>query len=289
MVNDVLAGRNLAAVRAFAAARSTRQLLGQIKAPTFLLQGRRDFAFDLEQALVPFARLTVPKRLYLGDFGHAPAPLPEGELEHVLPDARRWFDRYLKGLPNGIDNEPRVEVAPDPVDRPHLLVSIASGSQDAATHLSGAERDRLDGQVRPHAASQEGAARDLRRSDAPRLAGEPERMALTSSRSLSAVTPQGREIVVSSGGAGSGSARSRDRSSIRLISQLTNVPPRSRLTTDHRRNSTAQSPGNLLYLSGVPALGAARRGPGEDDPSGSRPSNLALREPSVSCRSGKRG
>src|SRR5688572_560326 len=114
VVNDVLAGRNLAAVRAFTAARSTRQLLGQIKAPTFLLQGRRDFAFDLEQALVPFARLTGPKRLYLGDFGHAPAPLPAGELESVLPDARRWFDRYLKGLLNGIDNEPRVEVAPDP-------------------------------------------------------------------------------------------------------------------------------------------------------------------------------
>ena len=31
------------------------------------------------------ARLTVPKRLYLGDFGHAPAPLPEGELEASSP------------------------------------------------------------------------------------------------------------------------------------------------------------------------------------------------------------
>ena len=53
ILNDALAGRNLAAVRAFTEARSTRQLLGQITVPTFLLQGRRDFAFDLEQALVP--------------------------------------------------------------------------------------------------------------------------------------------------------------------------------------------------------------------------------------------
>src|SRR5688500_8315439 len=114
ILNDALAGRNVAGVKAFTAARSTRQMLGQIKAPTFLLQGRRDFAFDLEQALVPFARLTGPKRLYLGDFGHAPSPLPAGELGHVLPQARRWFDRYLKGLMNGIDTEPPVEIAPVP-------------------------------------------------------------------------------------------------------------------------------------------------------------------------------
>jgi len=112
IVRDVLAGSNLGAVRAFAAQRSTRQLLGKIKVPTFLLQGRRDFAFDLGQALDPYARLKVPKRLYVADFGHAPSPQPQGELEHVLPEARLWFDRFLKGLPNGIDKRPPVEIAP---------------------------------------------------------------------------------------------------------------------------------------------------------------------------------
>jgi len=53
VLNDALAGRNLAGVRSFSAQRSTRQLLGRIKVPTFLMQGRRDFAFDLDQALVP--------------------------------------------------------------------------------------------------------------------------------------------------------------------------------------------------------------------------------------------
>ena len=33
---------------------------------------------------------------------------------HVLPEAREWFDRYLKGLPNGIDRQPPIEIAPDP-------------------------------------------------------------------------------------------------------------------------------------------------------------------------------
>src|SRR3954469_7910702 len=114
IVNDLLAGQNPGAVHAFADARSSRKLLGNIHVPTFLMQGRRDFAFDTDQALAAYSRLNGPQRLYLADFGHAPSPRPAGELEHVLPEAREWFDRYLKGLPNGIDTRPPVEIAPDP-------------------------------------------------------------------------------------------------------------------------------------------------------------------------------
>jgi hypothetical protein len=69
---------------------------------------------------------------------------------------------------------------------------------------------------------------------------------------LSALTPQGREIVVSSGGARVRLGSRPKEVSIRLISQVTNVPPRSRLRLTVAATSTAQSPGNLLYLSGVP-------------------------------------
>jgi hypothetical protein len=80
---------------------------------------------------------------------------------------------------------------------------------------------------------------------------------------LSAVTPQRREIVVSSGGARVRLGRRPKQVTIRLISQLTNIPPRSRLRLTVAATSTAQSPGNLLYLSGVPrsarlAVGPAR-------------------------------
>jgi predicted acyl esterase len=109
IVNDLLAGQNLGAVHSFADARSSRAVLGNIHVPTFLMQGRRDFAFDVDQALAAYSRLNVPKRLYLADFGHAPSSLPPGELGHVLPEVREWFDRYLKGLPNGIDTRPPVE------------------------------------------------------------------------------------------------------------------------------------------------------------------------------------
>lgn len=251
IVNDVLAGRNLAAVRAFAAGRSARQLLGQVKVPTFLLQGRRDFAFDLDQALVPFNRLKAPKRLYLADFGHAPSPLPAGELQHILPTGRRWFDRYLKNLPNGIDTEPPVEVAPDPW----------TGKTFSYRKLPTRKTLRLSFPGRRQIASTGKVARTLpRRKARLETFGPPIlRVALSSPNGwphvvavLSAVTPQGQEIVVSSGG-----ARVRLRSkpkqvTIRLISQVTAVPPRSRLRLTIAATSTAQSPGNLLYLSGVP-------------------------------------
>jgi pimeloyl-ACP methyl ester carboxylesterase len=251
ILNDALAGRNLAGVRAFTAARSTRQLLGKIKVPTFLLQGRRDFAFDLEQALDPYARLKVPKRLYLGDFGHAPAPLPAGELEHVLPDARRWFDRYLKGLPNGIDTEPPVEVAPDPWTGRTFSYRTLPARKTLRLVFSGRKEIGSTGKV----------VRTLpRRKTRLETFGPPMlRVALSSPNRwphvvavLSAITPQRKEIVVSSGGARVRLGSRPKQISIRLISQLTSVPPRSRLRLTVAATSTAQSPGNLLYLSGVP-------------------------------------
>jgi hypothetical protein len=238
-------------VRAFAAGRSTRQLLGQIKVPTFLLQGRRDFAFDLEQALVPYARLNVPKRLYIADFGHAPSPLPPGELEHVLPQARRWFDRFLKGLPNGIDREPRVEIAPDPWTGRTFSYRALPARKTLRLAFPGRKEINSTGKV----------VRTLPRRKARLETFGPPALRVTLSSPngwphvvavVSAVTPQRREIVVSSGGARVRLGSRPKQVAIRLISQLTNIPPRSRLRLTIAATSTAQSPGNLLYLSGVP-------------------------------------
>ena len=43
----------------------------RIRTPVFMLQGRRDYAFDMQEALAAFGRLRGPKRIYLGDLGHA--------------------------------------------------------------------------------------------------------------------------------------------------------------------------------------------------------------------------
>jgi predicted acyl esterase len=260
IVNDALAGRNLAGVRAFAAQRSIRQLLGKIKVPTFLLQGRRDFAFDLEQAFAPYARLKVPKRLYIADFGHAPSPLPQGELEHVLPETRMWFDRFLKGLPNGIDKRRPVEVAPDPwtgktfsyralparrVLRLRFGGTGSIGYRDKVARTGPRLKRRLETFGSP-----------VLRVPLSSTSGWPHVVAV-----LSALTPQGKEIVVSAGGSRTQLGRRPKRVVIRLISQATFVPRGSRLRLTIAATSTAQSPGNLLYLSGVPSSAHLDVGP----------------------------
>jgi pimeloyl-ACP methyl ester carboxylesterase len=251
LVNDALAGRNLGAVHAFSDERSTRALLGSIRAPTLLMQGRRDFAFNVDQALAAYARLSGPRRLYLSDFGHPPASNPAGEPAHVLPLARRWFDRFLKGLPNGVDTEPPVEIAPDPW----------TGRTYSYRSLPARKTLRLAFPGRKEIGSTAKAVRTLpRRKARLETFGAPLlRVALASPNGwphvvavLSALTPQGREIVVSSGGARVRLGQRPKQVAIWLISQVTNIPPRSRLRLTVAATSTAQNSGNLLYLTGVP-------------------------------------
>ena len=260
IVQDVLAGRNLPAVRAFAAQRSTRSLLRQIRIPTFLLQGRRDFAFDLDQALAAYARLGGPKRLYIADFGHAPSPLPRGELEKVLPEGRLWFDRFLKGQPNGIDRPPLVELAPDPwtgrifaftgLPAPRTLRLAFPGS---ATIGARGKVTRTRPRLRRR---QETFGPPVLKVSLASSTGWPHVVAV-----LSARTPRGTEIVVSAGGARVKLRPRPKRVTIRMISQVTAVPKGSRLRLTIAATSTAQNPGNLLYLTGVPRTAQLDVGP----------------------------
>jgi predicted acyl esterase len=260
ILQDALAGRNLPAVRAYTRQRSTRQLLGRIKVPTFLLQGRRDFAFDVDQALAPYARTKGPKRLYLADFGHAPSPLPAGELEHVLPEVRLWFDRFLKGLPNGIDKRRPVELAPDPWTgrtfsyralplRRTLRLSFPGSATIASDGKVARTRRHMRGRLETFGAP-------IVRISLASTTGWPHVVVV-----LSALTPQGKEIVVSAGGARVRLGQRPKSLMVRLISQVTNVPPGSRLRLTVAGSSTAQDPGNLLYLSSVPRAARLAVGP----------------------------
>ncbi len=251
IVRDLLAGRNLAAVHAFARERSTRGLLGRIRMPTFLIQGRRDFAFDLDQALSAYRRLRVARRLYVSDFGHPPSPKPRAELGHILPQARLWFDRFLKGMPNGIDKRPPVELAPDPWTGRTFQYRSLPTRRTLRLTFAGTSSIGSGGKV---ARTRPRTRRRLETFGGPVL-----RVSLASSTGwphvvavLSALTPQGKEIVVSAGGART-QLRGKARAiTVRLISQVTAIPPRSRLRLTIAATSTAQSSGNLLYLSGVP-------------------------------------
>jgi predicted acyl esterase len=259
IVNDLLAGQNLGAVHSFADARSSRALLGNIHVPTFLMQGRRDFAFDVDQALAAYSRLNVPKRLYLADFGHAPSSLPPGELGHVLPEVREWFDRYLKGLPNGIDTRPPIEIAPDPWTGRTFSYATLPKRKTLRIAFAGRKSIGSTGKV---ARTRPKLAKKAETFGPPVL-----RVALSSTTRwphvvavLSAVT-RGKEVVVSAGGTRVALGRRPKKVTIRMLSQVTALPRGSRLRLTVAATSTAQSPQDLLYLLSVPRSARLTIGP----------------------------
>src|SRR4051794_34019192 len=88
---------DLSAAAALASSRSPLSRLSSITTPTLLIQGRHDFLFDVDQAPAAYKALRGPKRLYLGDVGHSPAPNPPAEQPVYFGEAVKWFDRFLKG------------------------------------------------------------------------------------------------------------------------------------------------------------------------------------------------
>jgi len=140
-VPQLISSENLPAVQTLLGARSSLRFMSTVTTPSFLFQGRRDFAFDIDQAAEAYRRLAGPKRLYIGDFGHSPSRFPGPDLAHILDLSTRWYDRYLKNEPNGVDKEKPVQVASDPwrtaasfatVPKTSRFLSARSGSHALA-------------------------------------------------------------------------------------------------------------------------------------------------------------
>jgi predicted acyl esterase len=245
LLPEALAGTNLSALRSFAQERSVRHLLDRVRTPVFMIQGRRDFAFDMEQALAAFSRLRGPKRLYLTGLGHSPAPNPPAERSHAFRQARLWFDRFLKGVPNGIDSQPRIEIAPDPWRGTNVGLRALPRRKVVSYRLRGSRAIEGTGAV----------VRTLRLPPRPlELFGSPLVQATVSTRtgwrhlvaSLSAITPDRREFVVSTGGVSTASlGRKARRVTIRLLSNATLIPAGSVLKLTLAATSTP------VYVVGV--------------------------------------
>jgi ABC-2 type transport system ATP-binding protein len=104
IVNDAIA-RTRRAVHAFADQRSVRRLL-RSRVPTFLMQGRRDFAFDLDHALTAYSRLKAPKRLHSPTSGTRPPRTRRERRRTSCPGAHGSTAPLPEGPPNGIDGQP---------------------------------------------------------------------------------------------------------------------------------------------------------------------------------------
>jgi predicted acyl esterase len=243
--DDALASRNLSVLRAWADARSSRKLLSKVRTPTFFFQGRRDFAFDIAQAKAGYALVKGPKRLYVGDFGHAPSTFPGPDFNQVTALGLQWFTRYLVGASPSIA---QVSLAPNPWRGKPKAYKAFPATRRLSISLPGT--DRLAG-----------AGRALRESG--RFTGRAEtfgsatvrvtvRLSGGWSRLVAVLTAQrrkGAEVVVSEGGVNTVGLSGTRRLTIRLIDTATLIQKGARLRLTLASSSLAQNPGNLLYLN----------------------------------------
>ena len=255
-MRDAAFAGNLASVTPFAAARSSIGKLKGVKTPVFLMQGRRDFAFGLDQALTAYRALAGPKQLWIGLNGHAPSSGIAADTPAMLAASAQWFDRYLRGDASTPLAKP-VAVSPErwrgqPVRFAGLPKVVVRGRLPFRTQ--GANAIAQSGRYR---LALPRLARPTEVFGAPTVqvtanaSGGWSRLVAV----LSARTPAGKEIVVAAGGVPTRAGRRTYR--IALNDQATFLPRGSRLTLTLGSSTLAQNPANLLYLA-LPLAPTAR-------------------------------
>jgi pimeloyl-ACP methyl ester carboxylesterase len=247
------AGADPDAVAAWARERSSIDRLRGVRTPVFLMQGRRDFLFGIDQASRAFAQLAGPKRLWIGNHGHAPSTFPAADTAPMLAEGRQWFDRFLRGARNGIDTKPKVVLARE---------GRATSVSYAALPPMRAANVTVPGRAAAIAPAGK-VVRGFRVSGPVEVFGAPVLTVQATARAgwqrlvavLTARTPAGKDVVVAAGGTPTTPGAKTYR--IALSSQATYVPRGSRWSLTLASSSTAQSPGNLLYLE-LPTPAGAR-------------------------------
>jgi alpha-beta hydrolase superfamily lysophospholipase len=236
---------NLSQVSTLATPRSPLTHLASISTPTLLIQGRHDFLFDIDQAEAAYMRLTGPKRLYLGDLGHPPAPNPQAEQATYFGVAVKWFDRFLKGQPNGIDKQATVELAHDPWDGKTTTYAGLPATKTASVSLPGTTAIETGGRVVRGARLTGGPHETFGDSTVTvRYSG-----AKAWDRLVAVLAIAGTSTPISAGGvkltASSGVA------TIHLMNESVLVPAGARLVVYLGATSTVQASSDALYLDDV--------------------------------------
>lgn len=248
---DATSERDTPELRAFLAARSARTRLSEVTIPVFLLQGRRDFAFDADQAIAAYRALKGSKRLYLGDLGHPPAPNPADEVPHFANEVLAWFKQSLcTGIcPNVISEG--VELAQSPWNGKTVSYPSLPPTRTLRFTSRGPNRLAAKGKV----------VRTFARVPHVETFGTPSVRVTLRSRTgyrhlvavLSAVDPHGTQTVITDGGIELPHLGAKPRTvTIRLPDEITPVAARSRLRLTFAATSTAQDIGNVVYLLPVP-------------------------------------
>jgi esterase/lipase len=109
--SDAVHSTNLGAIKTLVDQRSALSHLPSITTPVYMFQGRVDYVFDVTQAENGFLHVAGPKHLYVGQFGHTPSTFPGPDVDYVFAQGLAWYDHFLKGAPNGIEQAPPVTIA----------------------------------------------------------------------------------------------------------------------------------------------------------------------------------
>jgi esterase/lipase len=242
---SLVSSTNMATVNTLAASRSPLSKLSSLATPTLMIQGRRDFLFDIDQALAAYMALKGPKRLYVGDLGHAPgiSPATAPDAGVYWGEAVKWFDRFLKGTANGIDKKV-VEVGHDPYDSktsvyPSLpATKMSSVTLPGTTAMSGA-----NGKVVRSARITGGPHETFGDSTVVvRYSGAQgwDRLVAVLAVGTTPISAGGVKLTAASG-----------KVTIRLMNQALRVPAGKKLTLYLGSTSLVQSTSNALYLAAV--------------------------------------
>jgi len=250
-VPQMIGNDNLPGVRQLLGTRSSLQFMSAVTTPSILFQGRRDFAFDIDQAVDAYRRLAGPKRLYVGNFGHSPSKFPGPDLAYVLDLSTRWYDRFLKGLPNGVDKEKPVQVAPDPWrGKPASFAKLPVVKRFSLRSSGPAgigPRGKIVRTFPPLKRTVEQFGAPTVRIIASTQSQWPHLVAV-----VTAVDRGGKETVLSEGGTLTTLSPKWRGVSFRLISDANLIRRGTRLRVYLGATSTVQNLANLLYLKLVP-------------------------------------
>lgn len=242
--DNALASRNLPALKSWADQRSSRKLLSKVTTPVFMFQGRRDFAFDISQATAAYPLLKGPKRLYVGDFGHAPSTFPGPDFTQMTTLGLAWFDKYLGGATTTIAP---FTLAPSPWRGKLNSYKKLPATRPLKVSLPG--NDRLAGAGRAQRTS--GPFTGNAETFGPATVQVTAKLSGGWSRLVAVLTArrQGSDTVVSEGGVNTAGFKGTRQLTIRLIDAATLIKRGARLTLTLASSSTAQNAGNLLYLN----------------------------------------
>ncbi|MCS7007874.1 MAG: CocE/NonD family hydrolase, partial [Thermoleophilia bacterium] len=257
LLTSALAGRP-APVLSWARERSSLERLGAVSTPVLLAQGRRDFLFGFDQGARAFQRLRGPKALYLGLHGHTPSTFPAADTALLMERTRAWFDCHLRSVL--CDSARRVvHVVPETFRGQALRLTALPPTRSTTFALPGvttiAQRGEVVRATAPLRSAIEIFGSPTVTTSVAASGGWSRLVAV-----LTARTPQGRELVVSTGGVPTRPGA--QRVTIRLVAQATTIPRGARLTLTLASSSTAQASSNLLYLDlPMPPSARLRVGP----------------------------